>query len=922
MNTTQVLSELQFLDKYSRFDYQKGRRENWQETVTRVTDFLLSYLPEKERLTVGELIFNSILNKEVSPSMRLMATAGEAARLNEGSIFNCFGRETKFVSEFGTVSFFDFNDGDTVKVKTHDGTWKNAVVKNFGKQKLNKITFARARSTKEIRATSNHTWLLKNGERTQSLKPKDIIFGLPDEITDWNFDNASPIEKIAWCYGYVFGDGSVSNKHSMVRLCGEQNKFLDRFLSCGFGSTTSMSLVGDNIVFTGKYLKTTPELSVENLEEIRAFVIGYLDADAAKTNCHGRKKFVSIQSSQDDHIDFIESAFEMVGVYLLNTRDLTGQETNFGIRPNTKHFGLTNRITETNSLWSVKEIVEDVVDDVWCLVVDDNHSFVLSGGIVTGNCSYLPLESTQDFHDLTLLLGLGVGVGFSVENHFVKSLGVVKEQNKNRTVKFVVPDSIYGWAQSIKYLLENKMAGNRVHFDYSLIRPAGSPLKTRGGRASGPEPLMDAHIAIGRVLDERAGKEIRSIDAFDIACHIAGAIVSGGVRRSAMITIFDIDDELMLNAKSGDNFSKNLQRQYANISAVIDEEISEEEMSALIQRMHDSGFGEPGIFSRYAARQTMPERRNAVFGMGVNPCGEVLLRPRQFCNLSQAIVRPEDTFDTLKKKVEVATIIGTIQSSMNHFPELHPDFAKNNAEERLLGVSLSGIMDNPILQDSEILDELLLTVISTNKKWAKILGINESVASTCVKPDGNTSLLYNTSPGLHPRWSPYYIRRVRLQYNNPVAQWLMDAGLPCEPVLGETWENVRTVVFDFPIKSPESSMYQMTASALDQLEMWKLLKIHWTEHNPSVTIHYKPSELDSIKRFCYLNQDILSGVSFLENGHKYVQAPYEEIDEQTYLDSLDKFPEVDYTSFWNYETRFDSTSGTQTLACVGGACLI
>jgi len=531
MNSTQVLSELQFLDKYSRYDYDLGRREKWEETVKRVVDFLVSYVPDSERDSVYKLLFDAILNKKVSPSMRLMATAGKAAKLNEASIFNCFGRETEFVSEFGTVSFFDFNDGDTVRVKTHDGTWKNAVVKNFGKQKLNKITFARTRSTKEIRATSNHTWLLKNGERTQSLKPKDIIFGLPDEITDWNFDNASPIEKIAWCYGYVFGDGSVSNKHSMVRLCGEQNKFLDRFLSCGFGSTTSMSLVGDNIVFTGKYLKTTPELSVENLEEIRAFVIGYLDADAAKTNCHGRKKFVSIQSSQDDHIDFIESAFEMVGVYLLNTRDLTGQETNFGIRPNTKHFGLTNRITKTNSLWSVKEIVEDVVDDVWCLVVDDNHSFVLSGGIVTGNCSYLPLETTQDFHDLTLLLGLGVGVGFSVENHFVKSLGDVRYQNKDRTIKFVVPDDIYGWAQSIKFLIEHKMAGNRVNFDYSLIRPAGAPLKTRGGRASGPEPLMDAHIAIGKVLDARQGKEIRSVDAFDIACHVAGAIVSGGVRR-------------------------------------------------------------------------------------------------------------------------------------------------------------------------------------------------------------------------------------------------------------------------------------------------------------------------------------------------------------------------------------------------------
>jgi len=290
--------------------------------------------------------------------------------------------------------------------------------------------------------------------------------------------------------------------------------------------------------------------------------------------------------------------------------------------------------------------------------------------------------------------------------------------------------------------------------------------------------------------------------------------------------------------------------------------------------------------------------------------------------LSQAIVKPDDDFSTLKNKVEIATIIGTIQSSMNYFPQLHKDFARNNEEERLLGVSLSGIMDNPILQDAKVLQQLNAHVVETNKKWAKVLGINQSVAATCVKPDGNTSLLYDTSPGLHPRWSPYYIRRVRLQYNNPVAQWLMDSGVPCEPVVGETWDNVRTVVFDFPIKSPESSMYQTTASAIQQLEMWKLLKLNWTEHNPSVTIHYRPEELDTIKNFCYSNQDLLSGVSFLENGHKYKQAPYEEVDESTFNETLDKFPEVDYNGFWKYETSFDSTSGTQTLACVGGSCLI
>lgn len=619
MNPTDVLSELQFLDKYARFSYENGRRENWKETVDRVVEYLASKVPIEHRDEFYNIVYPAVFSKRVTPSMRLMASAGKAADLNNASIYNCFGRETKFVTEFGVKSFFDFEDGDEIVVKTHDGSWKNAIVKNFGKQKLNKITFGRLRSTKEIRATSNHEWILGNGNRTNSLKVGDIIYGVPDEIFDWDFDNATPIEKIAWCYGYVYGDGTVNNKHSMVRLCGEQSKYLNRFLSCDFGSSQSMSLNGDYIVYTGSYLKTTPEISLENIDEIRAFVVGYLDADAAKSHSGSNKnKYLSIQSSQDDHIDFIESAFEMVGVYILNSRDLTGQETNFGTRPNTFFYGLTHNIDKTNTRWSVRSIVEDVGEDVWCLVVEDNHSFILSGGIVTGNCSYLPIESVQDFHDITLLLGLGVGVGFSVEKKYVEKLGYVKPF-KGTNVKFVVPDDIYGWAQSISFLIENKIAGNKVNFDYSLIRPAGSPLKTRGGRASGPDPLMDAHRAIGNILFERSGKEIRTIDAFDIACHIAGAIVSGGVRRSAMITLFDNDDDLMLSAKSGENFSKNLQRQYANVSAIVDGKLTKKQMDNIIQRMHDSGFGEPGIFSRYAVKNTLPERRKYIEDFGTNP---------------------------------------------------------------------------------------------------------------------------------------------------------------------------------------------------------------------------------------------------------------------------------------------------------------
>jgi len=303
--------------------------------------------------------------------------------------------------------------------------------------------------------------------------------------------------------------------------------------------------------------------------------------------------------------------------------------------------------------------------------------------------------------------------------------------------------------------------------------------------------------------------------------------------------------------------------------------------------------------------------------------GEIILRPRQFCNLSQAILNEKDTKDTIRRKVEIAAIIGTIQSSLTHFPGLHPDFEKNGKEERLLGVSLSGISDCRVIDDADFLKELQDLVVYTNIVWAKKLKIKASASTTCIKPDGNTSVLYNTSPGLHPRFSKYYIRRIRLQYKNPVAQWLLSQGVPAEPVLGESWENVRTVVFSFPIASPKSvTRFQDEVGAIEQLETWLRIKRNYTEHNPSVTIHYKPEELDDIKKFVFENQEWLSGVSFLENGHTYEQAPYEAIDEEVYDKLVSEFPSIDFDAFWQFETNFDSTSGAQTLACVGGACLI
>lgn len=540
------------------------------------------------------------------------------------------------------------------------------------------------------------------------------------------------------------------------------------------------------------------------------------------------------------------------------------------------------------------------------------------------NCSYLPLCDTEDFHDLAMLLGHGVGVGFSVENEHVAKWPVVAPFFQG-TYTVIVPDNIEGWAMSFKVQLDNYFNGYKTIFDYSKIRPAGAPLLTRGGHASGPESLRVAHENIEELLNDRAGLPLRSVDMLDIACFIAQCIVSGGVRRSAMIAIFDKDDELMLNAKSGDWWQKNLQRSLVNISQVIDNKMSEAEWLDYVMLMDKNKSGEPGIWSRYAIEHVLPERRKHVEGFGPNPCVEQILRPYQFCNLSQIIARSDDTLETLDRKVRLAALIGTIQSAMSDFHDIKGDFRKNCEDERLLGVSISGIMDCPLINtgDKKVLNHLRSVVISENRKWAKRFGINPSTSTTCVKPDGNTSVLYDTSPGVHGRYAPYYIRRLQVQANTPVANFAIESGIPCEPILGESWEKMNTLVLSFPVKSPVGAVIQRERSAVEQLDNWLAFKKEYTETNPSVTIIYRPEELSEMARWLYVNQEHTVGLSFLPaDDHTYQQTPYEEISEAEYNRLCSEFPDVDMDSFWQWEVGEDTTDAAKNMACVGGVCLI
>lgn len=537
------------------------------------------------------------------------------------------------------------------------------------------------------------------------------------------------------------------------------------------------------------------------------------------------------------------------------------------------------------------------------------------------NCSYLPMDSIDSFVEELIIAMAGCGVGFSVEKQYIDQLPSVAAYTGKKNGKYIIEDSTEGWATALRKGLETWFAGEEIWFDYSQIRPAGTPLKIKGGRASGPGPFKDLLEFTREKILARQGKKLRPIDAHDIACKIGEAIVSGGVRRTALISLFDWDDEEMRNCKNGVNIVGNEQRYMANNSAVWPEEITDEQIRLQMQEMHEGQRGEPGIFSRHNANKLKPERRKeAVYG--TNPCGEINLRPYEFCNLSIAIARADDTEETLREKVEIATIIGTIQSMATNFPGLRPIWRQNCEEERLLGVDINGQMDCPIVRNADIQKRLKDHAIETNRKYAQLLGIPQSVAVTCVKPSGNSGVLFNCASGLHGRWAPYYIRRGRIQAKSPLAAILKAEGVTLHPEIGQTWENATTLVAEFPMKSPDGAITKDDLSAIEQCEYWLLSKQNWTEHNPSVTITYKPEEFTKLVDWIVGHKEWIGGMSFLPAmDAQYELMPNETISKEKYEELLAQFPSLDFSLLWAYEKE-DFTTASTELACVSGACSI
>jgi len=587
-----------------------------------------------------------------------------------------------------------------------------------------------------------------------------------------------------------------------------------------------------------------------------------------------------------------------------------------------------------------KEVVEELRAAVLNLEVMPSMRALMTAGTalerenVAGyNCSFVAMNNLKSFDEILYVLMCGTGVGFSVERDFVNKLPTLAEEFSESHTTIVVQDSKLGWAKAYRELVSLLVNGQVPKWDLSKVRPAGARLKTFGGRASGPEPLEDLFRFTVDSFSKAAGRKLNSIEVHDIVCKIAEIVVVGGVRRSALISLSSLTDERMRDAKTGQWWDANPQRALANNSVAYKER---PEIGTFMDEwvsLYKSKSGERGMFNRKAAVDQVASvqelrgddhvGRNPNYEFGTNPCSEIILRDKEFCNLSEVVIRVDDDKESLMRKVRLASILGTWQSTLTNFKYLSSVWKKNCEEERLLGVSLTGIMDCPLTNGetlglAELLTDLRVEAVDVNKQFAEKIGINQSASVTCVKPSGTVSQLVDAASGIHARHSPYYIRTVRADIKDPLCKFMVDKGFPAEPCV---MKPDHTMVFSFPIKSPDNATCRSDMTALEQLEMWRTYQNYWCEHKPSVTITVKEDEWMEVGSWVWKYFDQVSGISFLPHSdHSYRQAPYQDCDEETYINLLSEMPVgVDWSELASYEET-DNTSGTQTFACSGDSC--
>jgi ribonucleoside-diphosphate reductase alpha chain len=580
-----------------------------------------------------------------------------------------------------------------------------------------------------------------------------------------------------------------------------------------------------------------------------------------------------------------------------------------------------------------EEEAKELYDAIYAMEVMPSMRCMMTAGealkrdnVAGFNCSYLQIDHPRAFDELMYVLMCGTGVGFSVERNFINKLPEVAETFHKTNSIIIVSDSKLGWASAFRELIAMLYAGKIPKWDMGRIRPAGAKLKTFGGRASGPDPLNDLFNFCVGIFSKAAGRKLNSLECHDVCCKIADIVVVGGVRRSALISLSNLSDPRMSKAKTGQWWMDEGQRRLANNSVAYTEKPDFEAFLTEMQNLYESKSGERGIFSRFATQKIAERngRRDHEQDFGTNPCSEIILRSNEFCNLSEVVVREKDSLDTLKRKVRIATIIGTLQATLTEFRYLRVRWKRNTEEECLLGVSLTGIMDHAVLSTpgpklEKWLTEMKNVAIETNKELASKLKINQSAAITCVKPSGTVSQLVNSASGIHPRFSKYYIRRVRSDKKDPLAQYMLAASFPAE----QDAMNPTTLVFSFPVKAPETSIVVEQVGAMQQLKLWKTYQDFWCEHKPSVTVYYTDNEFLQIAQWIWENFNSVSGISLLPvSDHVYQQAPYEAVEKEEYEEFLGKMPkDINWEDLANFEQE-DNTTGSQELACVGGVCEI
>lgn len=594
---------------------------------------------------------------------------------------------------------------------------------------------------------------------------------------------------------------------------------------------------------------------------------------------------------------------------------------------------MTKNLKEKNNYTLTDELREELEDAVKHLDVVPSMRAIMTAGaalerqnVAAFNCSYLPIDDPKAFDEAMYILLCGTGVGFSVEQEYVKQLPEVPDKLFDSETTIVVSDSKEGWAKSLRQLLALLYSGEVPKFDLSKVRPAGARLKTFGGRASGAKPLEDLFKFVISKFRSATGRRLSSLECHDILCKIGEVVVVGGVRRSAMISLSDLSDDKMAHAKAGNWWDGQGQRALANNSATYSEKPSIGQFMREWTSIYESHSGERGIFNREASQKQAAKngRRDSTYDFGTNPCSEIILRPYQFCNLSSCIVRSNDTMASLERKIRLATILGTFQATLTNFPYLRKIWQKNTEEEALLGVSMTGILDNALLNnpdDFELpnrLERLRDVAVSVNHEFSAAIGINASVAVTAIKPEGTVSQLCSTASGIHPQHSKYYIRRVRADNKDPLTQFMIQSGFVAEPCY---LKPESTTVFSFPVEVPDGALLREELPALKHLKLWLMFQRHYCEHKPSVTISVKEDEWMEVGAWVYEHFDEVTGVSFLPmDGGTYKQAPYEECTKEKFEQLKLLVPEsIDWENFKEYD---DNVEGAQMLSCTAGGCTI